>query len=725
MERNHPSHDANKGDSKMTHELTSSNTPVTVTAAATPSVSSTAPPVTNVTTPALPPAQSALLSLSEQEGDDSKREISVHLNIIESVLLLKSICSFMAMLINRAIDFTKVSSGFQLQPQYGTANLHEVMKWVIQCTSKSSNNGVAVELKPFPPEMCDHVITDTQWFSENVLCLVSNAQKFTTEGIIEISCRLLPKKDSEGVSTSSNLSSFFKNSLRHVDVLTGVGVVSPEDWMICVEVEDEGIGIPFEKREDLFQPFKQAQKRAGGTGLGLFSLSKRVESLGGRCGISDRLDKKRGCRFWFTVPYRPDEDAASLGIVPENPSHLFVSSEGSGTDSRVNEVITLLTERKKKTREAKEGKGKDGKGNGNDYDRGDGNRKSNKYKYAAEGGRERGEGWEEDGDYSLVYGDEDHENDNNEENEREILNEYIEHSISDNGLSSSTLSHRKNLPLLPNYIRINASVKPFNHESIPLGLENMEKQQQALASPKGALMSSVPSLSMTNAPLTPAVASASARDLEPLRSFRDDSPELDPLEAAALSSISSADQIATPPSLAAPSVVLPPPSLAAAVSSVPAAPVAPVVLKILLVEDSPLIQKTISRALIREGYEVDIAWNGSECLKMTRNTRYNVILMDLQMPIMDGLEACRRLRILEYEAKAKAEEAEDGTGAAGEAGERLWRRHLIIGISANGDDLARDDALSSGMDDFIPKPVAMSALKDSLKRHWKLLLLSS
>jgi CheY-like chemotaxis protein len=42
---------------------------------------------------------------------------------------------------------------------------------------------------------------------------------------------------------------------------------------------------------------------------------------------------------------------------------------------------------------------------------------------------------------------------------------------------------------------------------------------------------------------------------------------------------------------------------------------------------------------------------------------------------------------------------------------------LIIGISANGDDLSKNEALSSGMDDFLPKPVSMSSLKESLSRH--------
>jgi CheY-like chemotaxis protein len=81
--------------------------------------------------------------------------------------------------------------------------------------------------------------------------------------------------------------------------------------MVLITVEDTGIGIAEEARKNLFQPFKQAQRMAGGTGLGLYSLSKRVEALGGLNGVSDRTDGKQGSVFWFTFPYRPDRAAAT------------------------------------------------------------------------------------------------------------------------------------------------------------------------------------------------------------------------------------------------------------------------------------------------------------------------------------------------------------------------------------------------------------------------------
>jgi CheY-like chemotaxis protein len=78
--------------------------------------------------------------------------------------------------------------------------------------------------------------------------------------------------------------------------------------MIMVTVEDTGIGISDTNKTLLFQPFHQAQRSAGGTGLGLFALDGRTRALGGTCGLRDRVDGKQGSVFWFTFPYRPDTE---------------------------------------------------------------------------------------------------------------------------------------------------------------------------------------------------------------------------------------------------------------------------------------------------------------------------------------------------------------------------------------------------------------------------------
>jgi CheY-like chemotaxis protein len=65
----------------------------------------------------------------------------------------------------------------------------------------------------------------------------------------------------------------------------------------------------------LFAPFKQAQRLAGGTGLGLFSLAKRVEALHGQYGVQQRPDGAQGSMFWFAIPYRPDDLSATTATL--------------------------------------------------------------------------------------------------------------------------------------------------------------------------------------------------------------------------------------------------------------------------------------------------------------------------------------------------------------------------------------------------------------------------
>jgi two-component system, sensor histidine kinase len=206
---------------------------------------------------------------------------------LESISLLRSSVDFMLVMINRTLDYTKTASGMKLSFLNQTMDLHEAMVWVRQLCNRSLSP-VPIHIDPLPESLCSHIITDPQWFKENLLCLVSNAQKFSPEGEITLRCVFSPGE---------------------VD-------------MIRVEVEDSGIGIPEERMEQLFQPFQQAQLMAGGTGLGLFSLSKRIECLGGTCGVKKRDDGANGSCFWFAMVYRPDYEASKQSKEErQQPSH--------------------------------------------------------------------------------------------------------------------------------------------------------------------------------------------------------------------------------------------------------------------------------------------------------------------------------------------------------------------------------------------------------------------
>ena len=276
------------------------------------------------------------------------------------------------------------------------------------------------------------MITDKHWFKENILCLLSNAVKYSNGGIVTVTVShvISPLSQSQsmvkldncppsphvgspslrGGRTSSTVSGIFSTDHVLSDIkddeeedLTGAteseqitnvvsmdenesGIVTPRemmlssrglrsivqaaraegrtdphmvhgiyqpstpnyDSMVMISIEDAGIGIPEKTRGDLFQPFKQVQRLAGGTGLGLYSLSNRIRALKGTRGVKSRDDGKQGVVFWFAIPYRPDlhfSDSTSSST-PISQSRRS-SNEGVATpmhmaDIALSEVSTVI-----------------------------------------------------------------------------------------------------------------------------------------------------------------------------------------------------------------------------------------------------------------------------------------------------------------------------------------------------------------------------------------------
>jgi CheY-like chemotaxis protein len=117
-------------------------------------------------------------------------------------------------------------------------------------------------------------------------------------------------------------------------------------------------------------------------------------------------------------------------------------------------------------------------------------------------------------------------------------------------------------------------------------------------------------------------------------------------------------------------------------------------LSILLAEDNAVNQKVALRILERLGYRADVASDGVEVLAALRRQKYDAILMDVQMPEMDGLEATRRIR---QEIAAE-------------------QQPYIIAMTANAMTSDRVTCLEAGMDDYMSKPVRVEELVNALYR---------
>ncbi|NJL43665.1 MAG: response regulator [Pseudanabaena sp. SU_2_4] len=131
-------------------------------------------------------------------------------------------------------------------------------------------------------------------------------------------------------------------------------------------------------------------------------------------------------------------------------------------------------------------------------------------------------------------------------------------------------------------------------------------------------------------------------------------------------------------------------------------------LRILLAEDNLVNQKVATRILERMGYRADIVANGLEVLEAIQRQNYDVILMDLQMPEMDGLEATRRI-IQDWSNLSE----HDRMGASMNGSKK---RPRIIAMTANAMHGDRETCLAAGMDDYISKPISIEELVSALKR---------
>ena len=107
--------------------------------------------------------------------------------------------------------------------------------------------------------------------------------------------------------------------------------------------------------------------------------------------------------------------------------------------------------------------------------------------------------------------------------------------------------------------------------------------------------------------------------------------------------------------------------------------------KVLVVDDEKLIVKGIRFSLEQDGMEVDCAYDGEEALKMATENHYDMILLDIMLPKMDGFEVCQHIR--------------------------EFSDMPIVMLTAKGDDMDKILGLEYGADDYITKPFSLSVLR--------------
>jgi len=114
--------------------------------------------------------------------------------------------------------------------------------------------------------------------------------------------------------------------------------------------------------------------------------------------------------------------------------------------------------------------------------------------------------------------------------------------------------------------------------------------------------------------------------------------------------------------------------------------------KILIADDDPDILEFISYNLKNEGYQVITAGNGQEAFNLAVTEKPDLIILDVMMPVMDGIEACQKIRKIE-----------------------TLQKTVITYLSARSDDFSQIHGLEAGADDYIVKPVKVSLLLSKVK----------
>jgi len=117
--------------------------------------------------------------------------------------------------------------------------------------------------------------------------------------------------------------------------------------------------------------------------------------------------------------------------------------------------------------------------------------------------------------------------------------------------------------------------------------------------------------------------------------------------------------------------------------------------KVLIAEDSSVIQNLAKKVLEFQKFEIEAAKNGRQVLEKLANTHFDVILLDINMPLMDGLECARQIRALPDAQKAAVP---------------------LIAITGNARNYTLEEFQAAGFNEYLPKPINFDALVDLIHK---------
>lgn len=118
--------------------------------------------------------------------------------------------------------------------------------------------------------------------------------------------------------------------------------------------------------------------------------------------------------------------------------------------------------------------------------------------------------------------------------------------------------------------------------------------------------------------------------------------------------------------------------------------------RVLVAEDSSVIQNLTKKVLQFQNYDIESAKDGKQVLSKLQNQRYDVILMDISMPVMDGMDCTKQIRAMEDPDKSQTP---------------------IIAISGNADNYSEEDFKEAGINEYIPKPIDFDRLVEVVNQY--------